>query len=180
MIYCRKCGNQMPDDSVFCNKCGCNQNESIGNSASPSEASLHPNDNNENSLCFRYNEKVFNQNIFWIITVLICSGIVILISKNETLRGWIVFFDIIYAAGVIWSCIRVKNQILRINNDTISGIAGGLFSNTEVHNLSIKRISNMQVFKDTALIIYADKPYTFNIENAEKARMELHKKIHNN
>ena len=36
IMFCRKCGNQMPDDSVFCGKCGFNQKEQISSSPHPS------------------------------------------------------------------------------------------------------------------------------------------------
>ncbi|MBR3970338.1 MAG: zinc ribbon domain-containing protein [Ruminococcus sp.] len=203
MIYCRKCGNQMPDDSVFCSKCGCNQNDSIGNSASPSEESFHPNINNENSIYFGYSERKLKQNIILIIAVIISTSFLILIlnsqisemeirsymyktkiSKLETIRSLIVFFDILYTALMIWSSIRLKKVYLRINGNSISGTAFGTLTNTDIRNLSIKNIKSMELqnekFMYDLLTIKADKPYVFFIENAEKAHMELHKKMHNN
>lgn len=84
MIYCRKCGNQMPDDSVFCSKCGCNQNESIDNSASPSEASLHTNDDNENSQYSSNTKPTVNiANVaLYIAMVIFVTGFLI-IASNE-------------------------------------------------------------------------------------------------
>ena len=179
MIYCRKCGNQMSDNSVFCNKCGFNQNDSLSVSNSPQNQSSHTSENDENSLYFGYSDKAFNQGVIGIIFFLLGCGVLMLLIKNETISSVIKFFAFIYTAIAIWSCIRVKKQYLRINKDSFSGTAGGVLTNSEINNMSVKGITSIKVIGDNTLLVQADKLYRFDIENAEKAQLELHKKIHN-
>ena len=85
MIYCRKCGSQMPDDSVFCSKCGCNQNDSIGNSASPSEESIYQNTDNEHTHYSSNDKRDINiMNIaFYIAAVIFVTGFLIVASVKN-------------------------------------------------------------------------------------------------
>lgn len=196
MIYCRKCGNQMPDDSVFCSKCGCNQNESVGSSNTPAKESLHPND--ESTLYFGHSTKTITRFVFTIAFIFLILIIVIIIingkiveleeywyTKDEirkltSMRNFNIFIDIALSAALLWRCVLTKKNFLRINNDSINGVSCLPFGFTtvEAHNININRIHSV-VFKNSeTLIVEADKKYVFLIENADKARNEIYWKMH--
>lgn len=186
MIYCRKCGNQIPDDSTYCSQCGCKQNDSIGNANALSEQSQNTSNNNESSLHFGYNEKQFGT-IIIVIVLLVVMYILLSFVLPVSIKVLPVSIKkvgglkklIILCIGLnIWSCITLQKQHLCINKDTISGIANGFIVNTTLHSLSIKQITNVQVIQNKMLMITANnKAYGFYIENAEKAHLELHKRM---
>ncbi len=179
MIYCRKCGNQIPDDSTYCSQCGCKQNDSIGNANALSVQSQNTSNNNESSLHFGYNEKQFATIILVIVLlvvmyILLSFVLPVSIKKVDGIKK----LTILCIGLNIWSCITLQKQHLCINKDTISGIANGFIVNTTLHSLSIKQITNVQVIQNKMLMITANnKAYGFCIENAEKAHLELHKRM---
>lgn len=185
MSYCRKCGNQLSDDSVFCSKCGLKQTDPLAVSDSSSIQSRNTSDSDENPMYFRYSEKALTKKImvivFFIVSLIFLRGFPALFDIEIPLAGsdGFLILMILCIAEVIWSCVLLQKQYLRINKDSISGAAAGFFINTEVHNLSLKRITDVKTVDDTLLMVFADRAYYFNVENAEKAHMELHKKIHN-
>lgn len=202
MIYCRKCGNQMPDDSVFCSKCGCNQNESVGSSNTPAKESLHPND--ESTLYFGYSSKAIT--IFFLsIAVIFIISLIATISINgkiaelerlydrnwaykykeainevTSLRNFNIFFDILLSAALIWRCLLIRKNHLRVYSDHISGTSCLPIGVTtvDINNLSYDRIHSVSYKNDRTLIVEADKKYVFIIDNADIARNEIYWRIH--
>ena len=206
MSYCRNCGNQLSDGSVFCSKCGISLNENKGGTSPPPNSSAKSDYSKGDSLHFGYSSKTVTR-LFFLIAIILIIAIIVTITINDEIakleklydRNWAykykeainkcisyrkfnTFFDILLIAALVWRCLLTRKNYLRIYDEHISGVSClpiGV-STVEISNLSINRIHSVYAKNNDTLVVEADKKYVFLIDNAEKAHLELYKKIHKN
>ncbi len=151
-MFCRKCGNEIPNDSVFCGKCGFNQKEQTNSSPqsykndSPQNKSLFHDGTSGSSESMYFDHSTKAVTIFVIaIAFILVVGIVSTIFINEkittleeyyyhygryrtelsqmkSLRNWNIFFDVMLIGSLLWRCFLTSKNYLRISGGMLNGI----------------------------------------------------------
>lgn len=202
MPFCRNCGNQIPENTKFCDKCGSAQQ--YDSSPAPSrleKPSTTFSDNEPKTLLSAsYSNKQFNTIVICIIFIAVLGFICVYILNNKinelseyyykdsvaqsiqslkNIRAFSVFIDIILAGELVLKCFQIKNNYIHITEEGVSGEGCPIWGfGTLPFKFSFKYIRNVESKNDGLLIITADKKYYCFVENASKAQMLIHNKFY--
>lgn len=160
-MFCRKCGNEISDDSIFCGKCGFKQNEQIYSPSQPGDMSFRteshttPDSTSDSGKAkyFDHSVKTISNlvaGIVWIVVILIMVTFFIngqiaklegrayiervhdAINQLETMRNFNILFDVLMIGGLMWRSYLTNKNHLRISGDMLDGVCCPLFGFTTI------------------------------------------------
>lgn len=160
-MFCRKCGNEISDDSIFCGKCGFNQNEQIyspsqsGDTNSQKESHTTPDSTSGSGKAkyFDHSVKAISNLVAVIVAIVVILIMVTFfingqiaelesrayiervrdaINQLETMRNFNILFDVLMTGGLMWRSYLTNKNHLRISGDMLDGVCCPPFGFTTV------------------------------------------------